>query len=74
MAVMVQWEKLAVNHFNIQYSMVPPMLHILTSCLCPTSRPSIVEGDRTSLCKISLSLLPDDKMSPFQAKAPTFHI
>lgn len=42
-----------------------------TSCLCPVNLLSgVTDGVRTSLCKMSRSLLPDDNMSAFHAKAP----
>ena len=45
-----------------------------TSCLWPTSRLSgAVLGVLMSRCRISLSLLPLDNMSPFQASAPTLN-
>lgn len=45
---------------------------LLTSCRWPTSFLSTTRlGVLTSRCKISLSRLPDDRTSPFQASAPT---
>jgi hypothetical protein len=42
-----------------------------TSCLCPVNLLSgATDGVRISLCRISLSLLPDDSISEFQANAP----
>ena len=42
-----------------------------TSCLWPVSlRSGRIQGVRMSLCRISLSLLPEDNMSVFQARAP----
>lgn len=41
-----------------------------TSCLCPWRRLSTGGGVLTSLCRITLSRLPDDSCSPFQARAP----
>lgn len=63
-------QQLEVAWGHLFYNWSKRTIIIPTSCLCPINLLSTELGVLASRWRISLSLLPDDSMSPFQASAP----